>query len=339
MRKIRIAQIGIGHDHSSRVFQSMRNQPEIFDIAGYAFTREEEEYVPKQRDIREGYRFMDAFNGVPKRSIDELLNDDSIEAIVIETEEAQLTNYALMAAQKGKHIHMDKAGGFDLAQYRELIRTVKEKDLVFHTGYMYRYNPYIQQLLQSAKNGELGEIISVDAHMCCKHVPEKRQWLEQLPGGMLFFLGCHMIDLVLQLQGEPESILPLSRSTGADGVTAKDFGMAVLEYPHGVSVVKSSAEETGGFVCRKLVVNGTKASVVLQPLEINTENGIYTERRVYTSDDWEDQGAYSKSGFFTRFEGMMRGFAEMVAGERENPWKPEYELQLYQTLLKCCGMA
>lgn len=337
MRKIRVAQIGIGHDHSARVFQSMRNQSELFGIAGYAFTEEEERHVPQPKDIREGYRFLSVFEGVPKRTIQEILDDDSIEAVVIETEESQLTTYALMAARRGKHVHMDKAGGFDIGEFEELIQTVKKKDLVFHTGYMYRYNPCVRQLMQAVKNGELGRIISVDAHMCCKHVPEKRQWLSTLPGGMMFFLGCHMVDLVLQLQGLPERIIPLNRSTGADGVTAKDFGMAVLEYPHGVSVVKSSAEETGGFACRKLVVSGTKGTMAIDPLEVVTDQGTHSESVLYTSDVWTDTGSRYVSDHYGRYDSMMAGFAGMVAGEWESPWTPDYELQLYRTVLRCCG--
>ena len=62
MRKIRVAQIGIGHDHSARVLQSMRRQPELFQIAGYALTEKEERHIPAPDDIHEGYRMMEAFS-------------------------------------------------------------------------------------------------------------------------------------------------------------------------------------------------------------------------------------------------------------------------------------
>ena len=35
-------------------------------------------------------------------------------------------------------------------------------------------------------------------------------------------------------------------------------------------------------------------------------------------------------------ENLMRAFAEMVAGERENPWSYDHELLLYRTIKKCC---
>ena len=29
--------------------------------------------------------------------------------------------------------------------------------------------------------------------------------------------------------------------------------------------------------------------------------------------------------------------AQMVLGEKENPWSYDYELALYETVMKCCG--
>lgn len=336
MRKVRIAQIGVGHDHSSRVLKSMRNQPEIFDIAGYAFTEKEDMHVPVAGDINEGYRFMQYFDGLKRLSIEEIMADDTIEAVVIETEEAELFKYSLMAAEHKKHIHMDKPGGFSPEEYEKVLNLVKENGTVFHTGYMYRYNPFIRQLIEDVRRGELGEIINVYADMSCPHNAHKREWIGALPGGMMFFLGCHMVDLVLQLQGEPEEIIPLNCSTEKDGVKGYDLGMAAFRYPHGVSVVKSNASEIGGFVCRKLIVCGTKKTVKLEPLEEYTGEIIRSKRVTYCSEDWLDEGEKDISEGYTRFEGMMKAFAEMVSGERENPYTHEYELMLFTTLMKCC---
>jgi len=85
---------------------------------------------------------------------------------------------------------------------------MKETGKVFHTGYMYRYNPYINELIDRVKNGKLGEIISVEAQMNCILSKETRMWLSSLPAGMMFYLGCHLVDLVLQIKGQPQKIIP-----------------------------------------------------------------------------------------------------------------------------------
>lgn len=63
-----------------------------------------------------------------------------------------------MAAEHKKHIHMEKPGGVQLSDFEKLISIVKNNKTIFHTGYMYRYNPYISELKEQIKNGELGDI-------------------------------------------------------------------------------------------------------------------------------------------------------------------------------------
>ena len=329
MRKVKIVQIGMNtNSHSTHIFGSLKKQQDIFEIVGYVLPENEKTRLPEQVKHLEGFREL---------TLEEALTDPQIEAVTVETDEIYLSKYALLAAKHGKHIHMEKPGGISLAEFETLIDTVKQSGKVFHTGYMYRYNPYVKDLMQRVKAGELGDIISVEAQMSCPHTVQVRQWLEQFPGGMMFFLGCHLVDLILQLQGKPERIIPLNKSTGKDGVTSPDYGMAVFEYPNGVSFAKTYAAELGGFVRRQLVVTGTKGTVELKPFEILRDGGQYTDRTVYTSQDWHQPGEKSTSAFYDRYDEMMASFAAMVRGEKENPYTYDYELELYKMVLQCCG--
>ena len=153
----------------------------------------------------------------------------------------------------------------------------------------------------------------------------------------MFFLGCHLIDLVLQIQGMPANIIVLNKSTGVDGVTAQDYGMAVFEYPNGNSFVKACAEEVGGYARRQLVVSGSKGTVELKPLEAVQDGMQYTEKAEYLNPDWHDEVETKRSALYDRYDDMMASFAKMVRGEIKNPYSYDYEHMLYKTILKCCN--
>lgn len=333
MRKIRIAQIGTStNSHGNDIFNTIRSLTDIFEVVGYALPENEKEKFPERMADFEGYREM---------TVEEILNDSSIEAVTVETEEIYLTKYATMAAKAGKHIHMEKPGGLDLAAFEELIKTAKENGKTFHIGYMYRYNLYIKEIFEKIKSGELGDIISVEAQMNCIHPVKVREWLKTFPGGMMFFLGCHLIDLILQIKGQPERIIPLNKKTGVDGIDAEDFGMAVFEYENGVSFIKMVASEIGGYARRQFVVTGSKKTIEIKPFEMFVPDGQYmmfSEKTEYESTVWSDRGVTVRSDIFNRYNSMLTAFAEMVAGERENPYTLDYELELYKTLLICCGV-
>ncbi|MBO5369998.1 MAG: Gfo/Idh/MocA family oxidoreductase [Clostridia bacterium] len=331
MNKIKIAQIGTSrYSHGSAIFESIKRNSDIFEIVGFSLPENEREKFPEQMEFFDAYREM---------TVDEILNNPEIDAVTVETEEIYLTKYAQMVADAKKHMHMEKPGGTDEKAFEKLIETIKKNGTVFHIGYMYRYNPYILELMESIRKGELGDIISVEAQMNCIHSEELRQWLNNFDGGMMFFLGCHLIDLILQIQGTPENVIPLNKCSGIGDGVGTDLGMAVFEYKNGISFAKTSAVEIGGFERRQLVVSGTKGTVELRPLERLTYDYKMqdTDRYIRTDTNWHAHTQKTTSPIHNRYDSMMASFGAMIRGEKENPWTYDYELKLYKTLLRACG--
>ncbi len=329
MNPVRIALIGVNEfSHSIQIHTRFQELPEYFEVVGIAYPENEEQRLPHK---------VEKFTHLPRLTVEQILNDPTIEAVAIETDEVYSTKYALMAAKAGKHIHMEKPGGLELSVFEELVKTVKEKDLTFCVGYMYRYNPYVQELFSAVERGELGEVVSVEAQMSRLDKLELRQWLGNFKGGMMFFLGCHLIDIVYRIKGAPEKVHVFNKTTGLDAVNAKDFGTVVLEYPNGVSFVRSNAIERGGFRRRQIVVTGTKGTWEIKPLEWGKESCIVTSRNITMEEGWKIPGEDSITEPFDRYKGMLTHFARCVRKEIENEFTPDYELEVYKLLLQCCG--
>lgn len=333
MEKIKIAQIGAGHDHACEVIKTLKFLPDVYDLIGYAVVDGDEENYN---------RSLDSYSGVKKMTVEEILDYPGLQAVCIETEDRRLTEFATLAAEKGLHVYMDKPGSQSHEDFEHLIDILEEKNLVFSTGYMYRYNPAVLKLKQDIKDGKLGEIYAIDAQMNGIHSVEKRHWLENYKGGTLYYLGCHLIDLVYDILGMPEKIIPLSQAIGTDGVTGEDFGMVVYKYKNGVSFVKSTSVELGGFERRQFVVCGTKGTVELKPFEWlgePRENLVSPQRtgvREAYSDNWHEKGSFDYTEVYGRYDAMLRAFADYVNGVKENPFSHEYERQLHNLILKSC---
>lgn len=338
MEKLKIIQIGICHDHGTSVLNSILKQTDLFDVKGFAVTEEEfaeekelcEEIIAEYRDKQ----------GLKLYPVEEALHLQDVRAVTIETREEYLNKYAIMAARLGLHIYMDKPGGWGLGKFEELISVVRGKSLAFFIGYMYRFNPKVIEAMNKIKSGEIGEVYCVEAHMDCEHIAKKRQSLQKFPGGMMFFLGCHLIDLIYRIQGEPVDVIPMNCSTGYEGVTAKDYGMVVFKYPNGISFAKTCANECGGFIRRQLVICGTKGTIEIKPFEVLTDvrDCLYTEmRETYRDEGWNSFGKQTKSEYYNRFDTMLAAFADVAMGRKDNPYSYDYELGLFKLLLKACG--
>ncbi len=329
MKKIRIAQIGTSQNsHGTEIFRTLLNMPEVFEVVGYAFPENEREKFPKHAE---------PFLPCRKMAVDEILSDPTIDAVTVETEEIYLTKYARMAVESGKHVHMEKPGSPDLDAFRALIAAVKEKGTTLSLGYMYRYNPCLRQIFEEIRQGVIGEVVSVEAQMSGIRDFGRVDWLRTFPGGMMFYLGCHIVDLVLQLQGEPKRILPFNKATHTHDTDALDSSFALFEYERGISFVKTSLTERGGYTRRRLVITGTKGSYEVRPLEVSVKYPLqYTEYTRCLSDKWGDKGESFRSEEHNRYDDLMLTFARMAGGEMQNPYTPDYELKLFEMIMKCC---
>ena len=324
MGKIRIGHIGTLHDHSAGILPCVRKYPEIFEVVGV---------VPESRERWDEIKEMPAYAGLEAMSEDELFQK-GIEAALIEGHEFSLVPAAQRCIDRGIHVHMDKPAGADLDAFESLLASAKEKKLVVHLGYMYRYNPSVQEALRRKKEGDFGEIYEVDAVMNTWHDPEKRAWLGQFPGGIMFFLGCHMIDLIYLFQGKPKKVIPFLKSTGFDGVDSIDHAVALLEYEKGVSVARATSTEINGYGRRQLVICGEKATWEIEPLESPTRT-FFSERA--TADPYADSRVELDFSTKKRYDSMMLHFAQCIRGEIKNEFDYDYELEVHRLILEACG--
>lgn len=326
-KRVRIVHYGIGHDHSSAFLSCIKKHTDVFEIVGVCEPNPE---------MWHKFSEFSVYDDVPRLTEEEMFALEDIDAVLVEAYDLDLVNYAQKCADKGWHVHMDKAAGTDIKAYKTLLSTLKSKNLVFQMGYMFRYNYMVKKALELKSQGELGEILNMDAFMNTCLVKEKREWLSALPGGDMLYLGCHMIDLVYLFMGVPNGIVTFNKNTGLDDVDCLDNTCAVLEYDKGTALVRASAVEVNGFGRRQLVISGSLGTVEIKPLERPTTARFcnISEHNTYHDRSREEIAPTSDWG---RYDEMMLDFAAFVRGEKKNPYTYEYEYELHKLILAACG--
>jgi predicted dehydrogenase len=339
MRKIKIVQIGVGHDHALPNFHCVASMTDTFDLAGFVRVEGEEGLKPE---------FNKGYEHIPELTLEQAFAIPGLEAALIETEDPELVAYAHMAAQKGLHVFMDKPGSQNAEDFEQMLSVILKKQKVFAIGYVYRFHPLVQKTLSQVKEGKLGKLYSVEAHMSRDDKDEKRRWLEKFHGGMTFFLGCHLIDLIHLFMGTPEEITVLNTCTTSEKHKADDLGMAAFRYPEGMSFFKVSAAEPGGFMRRQLVVCGSLGTVEIRPLEEHWEKEAYycisQSRSAFRTQkdiplNWDDKGTIETCAPYHRYEAMFADFARRIREDRPST-KEELlrEARVHRILLASCGI-
>jgi predicted dehydrogenase len=283
---------------------------------------------------------QDCYKNVPVMKVEELLSIPDLNAVMAETDEFSLVHTAQACVDRGLHVHIDKPAGTNLGDFERLLSAAKSKNLTVQLAYMYRYNPAVQYCLSAVKSGMLGEIFRVQAIMNTYHPPEKRGWMKPFPGGNMFYLGCHMVDLILLMMGIPDKIMPLNKSTGFDGVEVTDTGFAVFEYKNGIATAEASSNDVNGYARRSLLVCGSKGTIEIRPLEgdYNGQPELFLSLKEMTRGyDYADCKSLLPVPPMTgRYDAMMLDFAEMVECGKENPYTYEYEAAVQKAILEAC---
>ena len=327
MKRIKIGQIGIGHNHGEAKMLAVRKFPELFEVIGYA---EENERWVETRGNNTGYE------GLPRLSVEEVI--EKSDAILIECDVWDLTKYAKMCVDAGKHIHMDKPASGTLEEYKYVLDTAKEKKLAVQLGYMYRYNPAVLKCFEHIKNGDLGESYSINAEMSTFHPVEYKKWLTNFGGGIKYILGSHLVDRIVYMMGEPKKITSYLKHTGLDGVDFEDNNLAVLEYDKALARIYVSSVEVNGFGRRQFMVSGSKGTVNICPLErpitmsysdASIADKTYEDRKIVIP--FEDNTA---SG---RYDEMMQDFYAYIIGAKQNPFTYEHDYLVQKVLSEIIG--
>ena len=332
MKKLRIAMVGVGHDHAAATLEVLNRLNDIFDLVGWCLTPDDNPELPKQNEI---------YSKVKQYSYDEILAMDDLEAVAIECEDNYLSTHAIKFIKKGLHVHMDKPGGQNKQEFDEMIELAKKSDKQFHTGYMYRYNMALEEAFKIVKSGKLGRVYSVETEMGCIHPDSKRKWLGKFEGGMMNFLGCHLIDIIVRILGFPKEVIPLNFSTYDGQSKPEDVGVAILKYDNAIGYAKASALECGGLMRRQVVITGTEGTIEICPTEYYEDGGMFSDMRVnLLSDrgyDWLYRAPIKTYGPTSRYDSMMRDFYECTQG-KENQFTLDYEQKLHDVVLKACGL-
>ncbi len=326
-KKVRVAHYGISHDHSTSTLAAALQYPEVYEVVGLCEPNDA---------VRASFGKNKVYDGIPWMTEEEMFARDDIDAVFCEGYELESVAQAQKCIDHGLHVHLDKPGGADLAAFAKLLHDAEAKGLTLQMGYMFRYNPAMQYVLRQVREGKLGTITSIDATFCCLHDAEKRSWMGAFPGGNMFFLGCHSIDMILLINGLPTQVCAFNRPSGFGSGSALDSAFAVLDYPTGACTVRANATESSGYQRRTLRVVGTEGVIEIRPLESPTVVRQAT-RKHSMEVGWRDSTDDVFPGFIPgRMDEMMLDFARCVRGEKQNPYTYAYELELQRVVLEAC---
>jgi predicted dehydrogenase len=158
-------------------------------------------------------------------SYEEVLANDSIDAVLIATPISTHHSLAASALEAGKHVFVEKPLAASGAEVESLIGLARERDRVLMPGHTFLYSPAVTMIQSLIANGELGEIYFISTSRV-------NLGLHQSDVSVAWDLGPHDFSILRYWLGEaPSRVSALGR--GCVIPTIPDVAFIDMEYASG----------------------------------------------------------------------------------------------------------
>lgn len=249
-------------------------------------------------DAKRGRREAEARQVPYYETLEQLLQQEDIAGVIVDTPTDAHHDVMLKAAAAGKHIFTEKVIAPTLKEANAIVEAVNKAGVSLTVSLPRLYDGYTLAIQQVLQEGWLGKLTHARVRMAhngavANWLPEHFYNLKETHGGAMIDLGCHPMYLTRLILGEPAAVSTqygymtgrevednaisiLSYADGAIGVV--ETGFVTPNSPFTIEIHGMSGSLMYGFQdADKLYVRSTvheDGSMVAIPIEANAPNAF-----------------------------------------------------------------
>ena len=255
-----------------------RVMPAINALEGHAVQTLMVRSAGRARDLAASHG---ASNGVS--SVDALLADETIDAVYVSSPVVHHRDHVLAVVQAGKHVLCEKPMAMSPDACRDMIEACNNAGVTLGTCYVLRGWAIYQRIRDLIRNGDLGTLVELRAHLAKWTPREADEWRldpAQSGGGTLVDVATHYLDLFRFLAGEIVRVAYMGSSRVFEW-QVEETAHALVAFESGShgSVTATCTVQTGGNL---LEVYGSEGSLFLgKTLRIVRGDNVVEEAVVF----------------------------------------------------------
>jgi predicted dehydrogenase/aryl-alcohol dehydrogenase-like predicted oxidoreductase len=183
------------------------------------------------------------------KGYDALLADPEVDAVYIATPHPGHAEWAIRAAEAGKHALVEKPIALSAADASAMFHAARKAGTFLGEAFMYRLHPNTKKLVALIGQGAIGEVRKIASSFgfaMPRFMPEHRLYANDLAGGGILDVGGYPVSVARLIAGaatgqpvaEPGKVFGVAH-LGQSGVD--EWASAVLQFPGGILAEVSCA--------------------------------------------------------------------------------------------------
>ena len=195
------------------------------------------------RSTDKSKEFAKEFNCKKFGTYEDVISDDSVDAVYISTPIGTHAEWSKKATEAGKHVYVEKSSTHDWNHAQEMVQSAKENNVRLMEGFMFRFHPQHLKIKELIHQGKIGKPISFNGMFGFPEFSHNDiRYNHQLGGGFLNDAGCYPICASrIIFDEEPIGVLcnlSIDQKTNVDvngtsSILYKNDKHATITYGHG----------------------------------------------------------------------------------------------------------
>ena len=223
-KPVRVASLGMGW-WSDVLADAIKKTNKLDIVSCYSRSEEKRE------------KFAEKYNCSAASSYEEILQDDSIEAIINTTPNHVHLETTEKAAKSKKHVFLDKPIAHNIKDGKKIAEICTRENIVLSIGYQRRRENQFRWIKKEIEKGNFGKMVQAECNISRDREGqfELGHWRyesEGMPGGVMLQIGIHYVDVLEFLMGPVKSVSAKTAQLVLPGENP-DIANLILEHENG----------------------------------------------------------------------------------------------------------
>lgn len=229
MKKVRFGIIGAGGIADRRTLPGMMLAKNVEVTAVMEVNAELAEKLRAKYSAK--YAYTDA---------EELVKNPEVDAVYIASPVVFHCKQAMLAADYGKHILIEKPISMDIEEGEKLLEYCENKGVKVAAGFMMRFGAHVMNMKKAVEEGKIGQIVSGYSQFTLWLPQDAGNWRlvkAKSGGGSLMDMGVHCIDLIEYITGSRIVEVGAFNDTVVFDYDVEDSSTVILKLDNGAQCV------------------------------------------------------------------------------------------------------
>ena len=192
----------------------------------------------------------------------DIANNDEIDVVTVAIPDQQHKKVCCDLLRAGKHVLCEKPLALTREDVTEIIKVAEESNRKFMVGQICRFTPSFEKAKEIIESGTIGELYFIESEYAHDYMTFLKEWRADPKRHGVIGGGCHAVDLIRWLAGDPEEVFAYGTHKLLPMVEYDDATIAIMKFDDNLAGKVFVSTGCKRDYTMRTVIYGTKGTLI-----------------------------------------------------------------------------